>query len=651
MHPAPIQPAEVVFSDGLAPFAPAFGESYHPQGNAFSQARQVFLQGNGLPRRWQGRTQFVILETGFGLGNNFLATWEAWRQDPAHSDRLVFISVERYPLTTDDLRRAHAASDLQPLADELVAQWPSLTPNLHQLSFEAGRVRLMLALGDIADWLRELVCSVDAFYLDGFAPEKNAPMWQLRLFKAMARLAAPGATVATWTAAPAVRHGLTSAGFDVSPAPQNDGNCQVTRATYAPAFAPRRAPGRQIAHANDERHALIVGGGLAGCAAAWSLAEHGWRTLVVDRLAGPAQATSGNAAALFHGTVNAQDGTHARFNRAAAFEAAKAVRAAIVHHAALGQRNGLLRIDTSGADVDAMRTALHRLGLPSDYVRALNAADASAVSGLSLDHPAWLYPQGGWVQPAALARSFLERSGALAHFRGAVHIDRLDRTPQGRWQARDADGNLIADTAVVVLANADDAMRLAPSGACWPTQRVRGQVSLLPGVSLNQRGLRLPTVPVAGSGYLLPEVNGSAIFGATAQPGDDDPSVRLNDHVHNLAQLSRLTGWSFETVPPDITGRTAWRWVADDRLPLIGAVPDPAPHPASRAPDQPRFVPRVPGLFVFGALGSRGVTWAALGGQVLASWISGSPFPLEAGLLDAVDPARFVSRAVRRAAR
>jgi tRNA 5-methylaminomethyl-2-thiouridine biosynthesis bifunctional protein len=89
--------------------------------------------------------------------------------------------------------------------------------------------------------------------------------------------------------------------------------------------------------------------------------------------------------------------------------------------------------------------------------------------------------------------------------------------------------------------------------------------------------------------------------------------------------------------------------VANDRLPLVGAVPDPDALllPGVRL-DQPRFVPRARGLFVFTALASRGITWASLGAQALASLITGTPCPLEASLLDAVDPARFASREARR---
>jgi len=64
--------------------------------------------------------------------------------------------------------------------------------------------------------------------------------------------------------------------------------------------------------------------------------------------------------------------------------------------------------------------------------------------------------------------------------------------------------------------------------------------------------------------------------------------------------------------------------------------------------DQARQVPRLPGLYVFTALGSRGISHAALGGEVLAAWITGDPMPAPASLLDALDPARFIARKARR---
>ena len=141
MKTRPVVPARIAFDDGL-PHAPEFGDVYHARIGALAQARHVFLGGNGLPGRWAGRDRFIVLETGFGLGNNFLATWDAWRRDPARCERLFFVAVDRHPPGVEDLRRAHAGSELPELARALVDAWPALTPNLHPLEFDGGRVRL-----------------------------------------------------------------------------------------------------------------------------------------------------------------------------------------------------------------------------------------------------------------------------------------------------------------------------------------------------------------------------------------------------------------------------------------------------------------------------------------------------------------------------
>ena len=216
MRTHPIVAAELQYlGPERLPYSAAFDDVYHARAGALEQARHVFLGGNGLPARWGARSRFVILETGFGLGNNFLATWQAWRDDPRRCDRLYFLSVEKHPLRRDDLRHAHAGGALAPLADQLVAQWPPLTPNIHTLRFEQGRVQLLLALGDVHDLVGQWVAQVDAFFLDGFAPAKNPQMWQPHLFKRMARLAAPEATAATWSTARLVRDGLEGSWEDV----------------------------------------------------------------------------------------------------------------------------------------------------------------------------------------------------------------------------------------------------------------------------------------------------------------------------------------------------------------------------------------------------------------------------------------------------
>lgn len=95
----PLQPARLEFAADGTPYSAAFGDVYHSAHGGPAQARHVFLGGNDLPRRWQGRDRFVILETGFGLGLNFLAAWQAWQDDPQRCRRLHFVSFEKHPLS------------------------------------------------------------------------------------------------------------------------------------------------------------------------------------------------------------------------------------------------------------------------------------------------------------------------------------------------------------------------------------------------------------------------------------------------------------------------------------------------------------------------------------------------------------------------
>jgi len=670
MNTAPIRAAVIVRDADGTPRSADYDDIYHPRAGALAQARHVFLDGDALAGRWRGRERFVVLETGFGLGNNFLATWAAWRADAQRCRQLHVVAVEGAPPSRADLAGAARDPLLAPLAAELAERWPPLTCNLHRIAFDDSRVELLLALGDVAAWLPQLIARVDAFFLDGFAPARNPAMWDPRLFKAMARLAAPDATVATWTAARAVRDGLRSAGFAIENAPGTGGKRDITRGRFAPCFMPRAAPRQRLPSpsATGDKPAsaaaagasgrgeplpvVIVGAGLAGCALAQALAERGRSSLLLERGAAIAFEGSGNAAGIFHGIVHRGDGRHARFHRAAAFAARAAVRDAIDRSGTRGSVAGLLRLASDGANRDELQATIDTLGLPADYVRAVDADAASRLAGVPIAAAAWHYPHGGWVDPRGLAAAWLARAGRRSELRLGCSVASLARVDD-HWEVRNAGGDALALAASVVLCNAGGALDLLGRPP-WPIEPQRGQVSAIAATSLAP-GVA-PRLPVAGAGYVLPEIGGAVWFGASAQWNDADLAVRDGDHRANLERLARLVGVAAVPALADLSGRASVRWVSRDRLPVIGAVPAAlaasaglgVDAPASGRLDQPRLVARAPGLYVFSALGSRGIASSALGAQLLAAAIAGAPAPVEADLLDAVDPARFLVRQFRR---
>lgn len=651
MIPSPISPARLDFNGEGIPYAPDFGDLYHPAAGAFVQARHVFLGGNGLPGRWQGQHRFVILETGFGLGNNFLATWAAWRADPARCERLVFISLEKHPLSVTDLRRVHRDSTEPALARALIDQWPLATPDVHSLDFDGGRVQLMLVFGDAAQTLGGLQAEVDAIYLDGFAPSRNSVMWTPDLFKRLARLSRPGTTVATWSAARAVRDGLAAQGFVVELAAGFGDKREITVANYAPRFLPPRPAAFRTTH-HGSREALVIGAGLAGCAAAWALARQGWHSTVLDRQPAPACETSGNPGGLMHGIFNAPDSLHSRWFRAASLLTARLARDALASGQVQGDLGGCLRLE-SRLDESRVLQQLASVGLPEDYVRWMNADEAARFSGLPVGQGGWFYRQAGWLSPADWARWLLRQAvdGGLARFQGHTAVARLARidSAEGGWQALDAEGRLIATAPVVVLANAGLAAQLMPPTAPVPSlSGIRGQTTVLPAGML---GMRAPAHALAGTGYALRLGDDRVLIGATSQPDDSGVSLREEDHRHNLTRAAALGVVPEEAggaLPEGLDGRVGWRATTPDRLPLVGPPVDVAAM--ARAAQtrtrldglrlKPRWHDDREGLYLLAGLGARGITSAALSAQVLAAWVTGSPFPVDSSLRDAIDPGR-----------
>ena len=285
-HSVTLATARLAHDASGTPYSPDFQDVYHSAHGGFQQARHVFLEGNGLPHRWRGRASFAIVETGFGIGLNFLATWEAWRADASRSRRLHFVSIENRPFAADALAAAlEPFSEAAPLARALLAVWPPALAGFHRLHFDAGRVILTLLFGDAADLLPQLVARADALYLDGFAPARNPQMWTPQVVRELARVARPGATLATWTVAGGVRHVLADAGF---------------RVEKRAGFAAKREmlqgvrDGVEEAPAGPrERRALIVGGGLAGTLAAERLAARDWDVEVLEERSGHAPPAAG----------------------------------------------------------------------------------------------------------------------------------------------------------------------------------------------------------------------------------------------------------------------------------------------------------------------------------------------------------------------
>ncbi len=670
MKTTTITPAHIVFGDG-PPRSTEYDDVYHPAAGAFEQARHVFLKGNGLPGRWRARQHFCIVETGFGLGHNFLATVEAWLVDPQRCARLHFLSIEKHPPSRQDLQRSleyvldssNPSDPLRSVVDELIEQWPPLTANIHLIHLAEGVITLSLVFADVHDGLRELIVAADAFYLDGFSPAKNPQMWDKSVFRAVDRLARDDATAATWSVARVVRDGLHSAGFDLRRIPGLGSKHESLAATRRPLPADRerwpalsrlgepvgalvkgtvRAEPVEASLSEVEGPTIaIIGAGLAGCHVAAALAAHGLRCTVYDRHPEAAQEASGGTAGIFHGIVHGSDNVHARLHRAAALVAMTSYQQRV--REAEGRIDaaftGLLRL-TDGTLAD-MQAQAKRLALPADWVRAVDAAEATSMARVPIHQACWFFTHGGWIAPQALCRHLLQHP--LIRFVGGADVQNLERSSD-TWHLQRSDGATLAEANVVVIANAHQATQLCP-WAMWPLQTSRGQSTT---ITAHTPGLEAPQIAMGGNGYALTQADGSVLCGASSHAQDLFTEVRIEDTRSNLERLQRLTASSIDAItcaPQQLSHRVAWRSVTPDRLPIVGAVPDPGAPPRAT---QIRNLPRAPGLYALTGLGSRGLTLAPLMAEIVVASILQEPIPIEATILDAIDAGRFVAKASMR---
>src|SRR6267378_2674578 len=567
----PLIPARLEFAADGTPWSEEFGDVYHSAAGGPAQARHVFLAGNRLPERWAGRERFVILETGFGFGLNFLATWQAWRRDPARCGKLHFVSVEKHPFTLKDLRTLHSRyPEFEREAAELHAAWPMLVPGAHRLELDAGRIVLTLFFSDIK-LLRDLRLAADAIYLDGFSPARNPDMWSHALLRAVSRRAA-----------------LESAGFAVEKAAGFGDKKEMLLAKNVQKIEERR---------KIRRTATVIGAGLAGAAICERLCARGWQVRLIERHAAAAQEASGNHAGSFHPLVTPDDSVFARLTRSGFLYGLSRWRKL---ESIRWDRCGVLQLARDAKEEASQRASIAALALPTEYAQYVTREEAAAHAGVPVEAAGLWFPEAGWIQPQSLVNAQLAACG-----------ERLERIFR-------AEVKTLEKGATVILATAGDALSPVPHARL---RRVRGQLTYIPAAAIEP-----PHAVVLRGGMVLPPVDGLCVVGASFDLDDADPAPRASNHVGNLERLQRII--SVQTKPHPLEGRVAFRIVAPDRLPLVGELAE--------------------GVYGALAYGSRGFLWAALAAEVLASELEGDPMPIEGTLLDALDPARFARRAMRR---
>ncbi len=337
----------------------------------------------------------------------------------------------------------------------------------------------------------------------------------------------------------------------------------------------------------------IIGGGLAGCAAAYMLRRAGAEPVIYE--AGPALASgaSGNMLGLYNPRLSAQFSPEAQYY-AGAFMLAREVFAGL--EGIEWNPCGALHLITDEKKEKRLRGALESWGWGEEDMKWLGSDDASAVAGVSVPYEALYLPASGSVSPVRLCGAYTQGV--------EVHLN----TPVFDLETLEAEA--------VILACGGAVKDFIPG---LPLQSVRGQVT-----HVKSQG------PLAGlktclcyGGYVSPAQEGVHMVGSTFQRWLAHTDILPEDDGDNLRKLGDAVpalGGAYEIVGHRAALRTASR----DQFPVVGAVPGRE------------------GVYVSTAHGSHGIISSMMAAQLLAGMISAGPPALPERVIECLNPARFL---------
>ncbi|MET0182018.1 MAG: tRNA (5-methylaminomethyl-2-thiouridine)(34)-methyltransferase MnmD [Caulobacterales bacterium] len=605
---------DLVWRDDGAPYARAFDDIYYSRAGGLAETEAVFHAGCDLPDAWRGKKRFAICELGFGTGLNALATWRLWRKTRAPGARLHFVSIEAMPMMRADAARALSAfPEIGDLSSRLIENWPVRAYAPQRIAFEEDGFILTLLTGDAHAVLKGVAGVFDAFFLDGFAPARNTAMWSEDVAYELARLAAPGARVATYSVAGAVRAALTKAGFDVAKRQGFAGKRERLEGVLA---AKSEVANALYPYGGDApKRVAIIGGGIAGACAAHEITRRGAQVTLFEDGASLGSAASGNAAGLVMPRLDRGRAPVQELNLAAFIHAARFYRTYDAFNPC-----GVVERERDDLIADPP--------LPEDWLRAEDGAVA--------------HLRGGVLKPLSVIKELMQ----IAEIRFNASVSQIIESDQ--LALCDQTGSSLGCFDAVVIANGATLNAFAQTA--WLTlRRTAGQIEEAPCIGNLPRAL-------AGESYIAPLGQG-AIFGATFERIEGTSAQESQAaRAENVAALQRLAPDIAAAIDlPFLTSRASVRAAAPDYAPIAGLLPRAnewlsrqADIAHGRPPDVSKQAPAHRNVYVIGALSARGLTMAPLLADRIASEMFLEPQALQQSVLDAIHPARFLHRMLKK---
>ncbi len=628
------------------PVSNQFDDVYFSIANGLSESRYVFLTQNNLSQRWQqlDNDSFCILETGFGTGLNFLASWQLWNQCKPNKSHLHFVSIEKYPLNTQDIKKALAHwPELQDLASQLYTQLPPNIAGWHTLYFD--QITLTLIYDDVATALTQIKDSsvrANAVFLDGFSPAKNPDMWTDSILKNISECCAQKATLTTFTAVGRIRRSLQTYGFTVKKCKGHGKKRDMLSAYLDQETAKPRPYWYKNATDTSIKTVAVIGAGIAGCHIAYRLAEKGIKVTVFEQEKEAAVHASGNPQAVLFIKLSTSNGMLAKFSLRSFLHAQRFYRQL--------QNKGILSntdIQLCGMlqlyEKDTWIKLKQHYKTQQHWLKFVDPKEASTIAGSQIEHHAIWFRDSGWIAPKKLCKALLQHPNINCKYN--VKINKLSFN-KNKWQLDSATDKYNTDS--IILSNAMDAQALLDDYQL-PFKTAPGQITLF---KQEPAHASLQCV-VCKDGYIAPPLNNTVSIGASFRMKSPETGILNKDHQFNIDNY--MNALPNMPKPTEVNGRVAVRTATTDYLPLAGPIPN--THKfcqrfkalgLNAKKDINEYGKYYKNLYLLAGLGSRGLSYAPLCSDLICEQLTTSSESIEPEISQALNPARFLIRGLKR---
>lgn len=553
------------------PAALDFNDIYFSIDGGIEESRTVFLGGCGLPKAWENVPHYTIAELGFGTGVNFLTCCMMWAERKQSQgpipDRLEYVSIEKYPFSKDQLKRALSHfPDLQPYSDRLIDIWPGPVRGIHRLEL-TNTLTLTLIHDDILPALSGLDDTMDAWFLDGFSPEKNPDMWSQMVMDAVALRSKKGTRIASFTVAGSVRSALSEAGFTVFKKEGFGRKRNRLEAIFEP--EPKTKTLKRL-----PKNPLIIGGGIAGASVCRAFLNAGIRPTLIEKSDSLKTAASGNAAAIIKPRLDLQDRPESRFFLASFLYARKTYR-----ESGHVLQKSVMHLAKDKKEKTRFEKIVSQAPLGDNHLRLTD-------KGLSL-------PSALIIDPKSTIEKWTQDADKIT-----AHVTRIEKSGSTYTVFNNSGDILASGDAIILCVGADipyfkikdlEDLRFSRGQLSWA--RVEPPLN----------------VPITYGGYAIPFEENTLIGATHARLSAQDPFiVTKEDDQNNLKAFTQATGKTAKLGHE--MSRASIRVTTPNTLPRLDEIDE--------------------NYWVLTGLGSRGFVFAPLLGAHIVSQIIGSVSPL-----------------------